>query len=352
MKFRKLFSIITVLSVVLISCNPYKIEIPEGWDKPDSGVVPEDTPGEGDGKVIYPKVGGEKVTTLQTKNLFREITIADGIKLYSFSGNDEISGAAQNVNVLEIDLNNEKYKINFCHSGTRQTVSNVAKNNNAIVAINAAYEQDAIYCRTNGYNHSEVSIAPGHERFWKHNAAIVGDGNRKVGIVNGAPGEETKDSGGEKAIELYKSLTEKNIFASAPMLIDNYKPIGEDFVPSFYTQTELNKLNYEDYRRHQGVRHPRTAVALTEDNDLLLIVVDGRFSNAVGMSARELTQFIAKHFNPQWALNMDGGGSSTMYVKGHGDPDNNVINYPCDNDKWDHQGERQLVTHILVQEVK
>jgi exopolysaccharide biosynthesis protein len=91
-------------------------------------------------------------------------------------------------------------------------------------------------------------------------------------------------------------------------------------------------------------------VALTEDNDLLFIVVDGRFSGkAEGMSAKELTNFIAKHFNPQWAINMDGGGSSTMYINGYGDPVTNVLNYPCDNKKWDHYGQRARPTFFLVQ---
>ena len=117
-----------------------------------------------------------------------------------------------------------------------------------------------------------------------------------------------------------------------------------------YTLEELNGFEYEDYRRHQGVRHPRVAVALTEDNDLLFVVVDGRFSGkAEGMSAKELTNFLVKHFNPQWAINMDGGGSSTMYINGYGDPVTNVLNYPCDNKKWDHYGQRARPTFFLVQ---
>lgn len=351
---RKSIYLIIAFVLVFIACgNPYEVEIPH-WDYEDE--VTEDDGTDESGKeypVVYPTAGAAKVKTLQTTGLFRETKISDGIVHYAFAGKDELSNAYQNVNVLEIDLNNEANIINFYYSSSSDVVSSVAKKNNAIAAVNATYEQEAVYCRTNGYNHSEVTLTPGHERFWKHNAALVGDGARKIGIVNGAPGEETTDKGGEMAIAMYKSLKEKNIFGSAPMLIDDYKPVGEKFVPSFYTESDLGKLNYEDYRRHQGVRHPRTAVALTDDNDLLLIVVDGRFSGkAEGMSAKELTQFIAKHFNPRWAINMDGGGSSTMYIKGYGDPENNVLNYPTDNDKWDHQGERSLRTHLLVLSAK
>ncbi|WP_290396355.1 phosphodiester glycosidase family protein [uncultured Bacteroides sp.] len=68
-------------------------------------------------------------------------------------------------------------------------------------------------------------------------------------------------------------------------------------------------MDYEDKNRHRGVRHPRTAITLTEDWDLLLITVDGcRSGQSEGMNAKELTGFIVKYFSPQYALNMDGGG--------------------------------------------
>lgn len=54
------------------------------------------------------------------------------------------------------------------------------------------------------------------------------------------------------------------------------------------TGINLNSLDGEDYRRHQGVRHPRTAVALTEQNKLLLVTVDGRAGLAAGMTAKSL----------------------------------------------------------------
>jgi exopolysaccharide biosynthesis protein len=43
---------------------------------------------------------------------------------------------------------------------------------------------------------------------------------------------------------------------------------------------------------------------------------------------------------------MDGGGSTTMWVKNQ--PDNGVVNYPSDNKKWDHYGERKVANVILV----
>jgi exopolysaccharide biosynthesis protein len=78
-------------------------------------------------------------------------------------------------------------------------------------------------------------------------------------------------------------------------------------------------------------------------------VVDGRRpGKAEGMTAKELTMFLKKHFAARWALNMDGGGSSTMCIKGKGAPNTNVVNYPTDNNREDHYGQRSVCTHLIV----
>ena len=296
--------------------------------------------------LVYPESGGKKVKTLQTKGEFTKTKVDKGLNYYFYQSVDEISGVPQTVYVTEIDLDCGRYNVVFHYGG--DSTSSAAIKHNAVAAINGTYEPDACYIRTNGVNHHEVKIPSGHLRFWKHNGAIVGDGGNMVAIINGARGQEATDEGGEKAIALYKSLSEPNVFSSAPMLIDDYDLVGARYVPVELIGSDFKQFQYEDYRRHQGVRHPRVAVALTEDNDLLLIVVDGRNPKAAGMSARELTLFIHKHFNPRWALNMDGGGSSTMYIKGLGDPVTNVLNYPTDNKKVDHYGQRRICSHILV----
>ncbi|MBR5564506.1 MAG: phosphodiester glycosidase family protein [Bacteroidales bacterium] len=296
--------------------------------------------------LVYPESGGKKVKTLQTKGEFTKTKVDRGLNYYFYQSVDEISGAPQTVYVTEIDLDCGRYNVVFHYGG--DSTSAAAIQYGAVAAINATYETDASYIRSEGKNHHEVTIPSGHLRFWKHNGAIVGDGGNRIAIVNGAPGQEAAPEGGEKAIALYKSLSEPNVFSSAPMLIDDYDLVGARYVPEELIGSDFKQFKYEDYRRHQGVRHPRVAVALTEDNDLLLIVVDGRNPKASGMSARELTLFIARHFNPRWALNMDGGGSSTMYIKGLGDPITNVLNYPTDNKKIDHYGQRRICSHILV----
>jgi exopolysaccharide biosynthesis protein len=88
-------------------------------------------------------------------------------------------------------------------------------------------------------------------------------------------------------------------------------------------------------------RHPRSAIALTKNNRILLVTIDGRHENSAGMSLFELRKLLG-WLKATDAINLDGGGSTTLWVK------NKVVNYPSDNKKWDHEGERKVANVILL----
>jgi len=73
-----------------------------------------------------------------------------------------------------------------------------------------------------------------------------------------------------------------------------------------------------------GGRNPRTAIGYTADNDLVLVVVDGRENDSVGMTLVELANFM-KTIGCYNAMNLDGGGSTVMYVDGK------IVNHPAVN---------------------
>ena len=63
-------------------------------------------------------------------------------------------------------------------------------------------------------------------------------------------------------------------------------------------------------------RNPRTAVGVTEDGRLLLVVVDGRQPGySTGMNLQELAEVFTS-LGARDAINLDGGGSSTMWLNG------------------------------------
>jgi exopolysaccharide biosynthesis protein len=65
------------------------------------------------------------------------------------------------------------------------------------------------------------------------------------------------------------------------------------------------------------------------------------------MSIPEL-QHLLKWLGCRDAINLDGGGSTTMYVKGQ--PEEGVVNFPSDNKKWDHEGQREVANAIVITE--
>ncbi len=86
-----------------------------------------------------------------------------------------------------------------------------------------------------------------------------------------------------------------------------------------------------------GGRAPRTAVGYTSDRrTVYLVTVDGRTSSSIGMTIDELAGLMAG-FGVERAMNLDGGGSTTMWVEGIG-----VINAPSDG------SERVVSNHLGV----
>ncbi|TVQ68208.1 MAG: phosphodiester glycosidase family protein [Balneolaceae bacterium] len=135
-------------------------------------------------------------------------------------------------------------------------------------------------------------------------------------------------------------------------------------------------------QRHAGLRHPRTAICLADvttghagkrDSELrrsdtansgsrtfderhvgtetaepghpniIILVADGRHEKAAGLSLRELAELMLS-MGCVDAVNLDGGGSSTMYIRSHG-----VVNHPSGNEVFDHEGERAVRTVIMIE---
>ena len=275
-------------------------------------------------------------------------TIQDGLVYRRYSGKEPLSGANQIVSVVDVDLNNPRYAVKFSYEEGMSTTSDAFKKAGAIAAINATYEPQSVFIKVDGkiiydIDSDIIPFRGGAVPQWKSNSSIATNGrNVKIEYTG-------KDKTIPEMREAYEAMEYPDIFTSSPILIENHVPIGKYFASSSLTQDQIGQLNYEDPLRHQGVRHPRTAVALTDDNHLILLVVDGRRPGiAEGMNALELTSFLEEHFHPADAINMGGGSSTTMCVKGRGAEGTNVVNYPSDSKTFKHDKERMVPTHIHI----
>ena len=263
--------------------------------------------------------------------------VAPGLKYRQFTGS--VGGSAQRVFVIDWDTSVPGLALKFSASAPGVRPSDLFREKDAVVVMNACYETASVVVKVEG---DYLSCMPNNTVMstgvpnWKNDGAVYTDGGNKVRISYDGKGKTV-----DQLRTFYATSTEPNIFSSAPMLIDDFQPVGESFAGF---QTDVSRYDYEDARRHQGVRHPRTAVALTEDGHFLMVVVDGRRPGvSEGMTARELTRFLKQHFNPRYALNMDGGGSSTLVVAGEGNPDTHVVNRPTDA-----SGERLVGSHFVL----
>jgi hypothetical protein len=96
----------------------------------------------------------------------------------------------------------------------------------------------------------------------------------------------------------------------------------------FLKQHDLLEHNEEKMRAgFDTERHPRTAVGVRADGIWVFVVVDGRQPElSVGMNLKELSGLLSS-LGCIDALNLDGGGSSTLYFDGK------VVNSPSDATK-------------------
>ena len=143
------------------------------------------------------------------------------------------------------------------------------------------------------------------------------------GFVIDATEADTTWTGGE---------TWREAMASGPILIDDGEVIEY-------------KEGIPKWEGFYAMRHPRSMIGTDHQGYLWLVVVDGRSTGyAEGMSIAELTQ-LACSLGLTDALNLDGGGSSTLWVLPAG-----VINHPSDNGCFDNLGQRIIPNALVIKQ--
>ena len=77
--------------------------------------------------------------------------------------------------------------------------------------------------------------------------------------------------------------------------------------------------------RFASIRHPRTALGLRKDRTLVILVADGRRDGALGLTGPEMSEIFIREGVVD-AINLDGGGSTTLYIEAEG----GIQNKPSD----------------------
>jgi len=124
-------------------------------------------------------------------------------------------------------------------------------------------------------------------------------------------------------LALLKDKKNWDITNGVPQLIKNGK------IDITWEQEQASKSFVE-------TRHPRTAVAKLKDGKFLMLTADGRSEASAGVDLYDLAKYMLD-FGAGDAMNLDGGGSTTMFLDGK------VVNKPSDK-----EGERKIGDAIVV----
>jgi len=246
--------------------------------------------------------------------------ILPGLRLKTFWFNKTLFNSNQNVSILEIkQKKNLLFDLGF-ETKKLVTTSDFGKSANAIAALNGTFFDIAKggsvdYIRSDGMVINENRLGKNGSRAGHQSSAVlINKGKLSIAKWDGKP-------------EWEQSLHAEDIMVSGPLLIFDQ---------------QFEKLDSNTFNK---TRHPRSAIAVTKNKRILLITVDGRNENSAGMSLFELTKLM-HWLKARDAINLDGGGSTALWIKNY--MGNGVVNYPTDNKKWDHEGERKVANVILL----
>jgi exopolysaccharide biosynthesis protein len=222
----------------------------------------------------------------------------------------------QYINLVEIP-SNARLHYGISASDRMKQTSLIARENQASAAINGSFYNmqqgnSVCYFRIG----KEVVDTTSTDEFRLRVTGAVHTHKRKVKILPWSPDIE-KNYRGRKG----------TLLASGPLLMMDGKACSWESCDSSFIYT----------------KHPRSAIFRTKDKRTILLTVDGRSpGHADGMSIPELAHLI-RILNGYDALNLDGGGSTTLWMEEYG-----VLNSPSDNRKFDHEGERKVSNIIYV----
>ena len=142
-----------------------------------------------------------------------------------------------------------------------------------------------------------------------------------------------RDPAFEDGKHVLEDVTLWNALAGSAQIITN----GVKTIPDYKDATHPDELLTPNGTYTRGGRHwyflsnARTAIGLTEDNrTLVLFTVDGT-NGGHGMLVPEVADLLRNEYQVWNALNLDGGGSTTMAMQDPADNVRKLVNSPSDN---------------------
>lgn len=249
-------------------------------------------------------------------------TLPEGVTLYHGVSQDPPMRAWY----VEVDYSVQDLTVRpFMAQGGNQATSTIAAQAGAYAAINAGYF---------GTNVSYSLVLKNGELLSPNVASVTRSAGTyyptraAFGITEDRTFDMTWVYHIGSFIYSYPQPTPNTVTEPAPQPTPSYPPGGKiwenirDAVgggPRLIKSGEIHITYTEEVFFDSGIegfsRQPRTAVGYTDDGRIILFVVDGRQTASVGMTLQEVAETLLE-LGCIEAINLDGGGSSTMIVEG------------------------------------
>ena len=220
-------------------------------------------------------------------------------------------GQLLHVNVLRIGNDHHAYRlaVGYVPKGRVKT-SEFCRRAGAIAGINGGYfsmkgDGPTSYLKAEGKTIVTFGRKAG-ARPDRENAALVIDPQGRLHL------ESVRDD------EVYaRDENAREVVVAGPLLLKDGRPVPVAEHP----------------------RHPRSVLGLTPAGEILMVTVDGRTPQSIGADYRELQQLMAT-LGCVDAINLDGGGSTTLWIAADG---GKICNWPCEK-----SGERPVADVLML----
>jgi exopolysaccharide biosynthesis protein len=118
-----------------------------------------------------------------------------------------------------------------------------------------------------------------------------------------------------------------NAVSGSAQIVSN----GTKTIPAFGPGGLKSSRNFNARRSWYSLPRARTAIGVTSDQKTLVIFTVDQRGNSQGMSVEEVADALIRDFSVANALNLDGGGSTTLAVRDPRTGGGRIINKSSDN---------------------
>ena len=261
-------------------------------------------------------------STTHTVFKHTEQTLAPGVTQYTNFAYTKADGKQLVYYVTTADVTRDDVMLQVSYKDMQHDTFGMQKLSDTVAAANAKYSDPdneefvspyySVVSATNGNGYNMTTGQP--TGVWAMGGEVIQEFTGNTGffaiLKDGRP-------------VMGKTVAEWNAYKADPGIEEAIQAFGSILVWDGQAQVNATGSYYSD-------RHSRTMMGITEDNKVILIVVDGRQEPfSCGASMAELAQIMLEA-GAKYAFNLDGGGSTTYMAKNEGSNDCVVCNRPSD----------------------